>query len=83
MLDMITFKSTFHLYKALYYSKSDEDGMSDDWKSPDINWENTFSAKLYKLLNVNLYIQMLYDKELDDDFRLKETLGLGLSYKLF
>ncbi|MCD4820307.1 MAG: DUF3078 domain-containing protein [Candidatus Cloacimonetes bacterium] len=84
--DMITFTSKFELYKAMYYSE--EDNVDNDyWKSPDISWENIFSAKLFKVINLNLYFQLLYDEEIrfEDEakLRIKETLGLGISYNLF
>jgi Protein of unknown function (DUF3078) len=80
--EMITYTSKFELYKAMYYSE-EVDG-DDDWKSPDVSWENIFSAKLYKIINVNLYTQLLYDKQIGDgDVRFKETLGIGISYNLF
>ncbi len=80
----ITLTSDLTIYKALYYSESDAltGSGADDWKSPDINWENTFSAEITRHIVVNLYIQALYDKETDADVKLKETLSLGFTLKL-
>jgi hypothetical protein len=81
----ITLTSDLTIYKALYYSESDAlTGLpgADDWESPDINWENTFSAEITRHIAVNLYVQVLYDKEIDADVRLKETLSLGFTLKL-
>ncbi len=81
----ITLTSDLTVYQALYYSESDAllgSPGADDWKSPDINWENTFSAEITKHIVVNLYVQALYDKEIDADVRLKETLSLGFTLKL-
>ncbi|MBT7617797.1 MAG: hypothetical protein HN590_10995, partial [Calditrichaeota bacterium] len=50
------------------------------WKAVDINWENIFTANITKYLMVNLYLQLLYDKEVDLGGRLKQTLSLGLTY---
>ena len=44
--------------------------------------ENISSASITKVLMVNLGAQVLYDKEIDTKMRLKETLALGLTYKL-
>ena len=80
----ITLTSDLTIHKAFYYSESDgltESG-ADDWKSPDVNWENTFSAGITKHIVVNLYVQVLYDREIDADVRLKETLSLGFTLKL-
>ncbi|MBI5266305.1 MAG: DUF3078 domain-containing protein [candidate division Zixibacteria bacterium] len=68
------------LYKALFFSKSKE-ALTNNWKSPDMNWEHLLSASITKYLQTTLYFQMLYDKEIDADVRIKETLGLGLSWK--
>ena len=48
----------------------------------DVNWENTFSAQVAKYLAVSMYIQWLYDKEIDKGGRFKETMALGLTWKL-
>lgn len=82
--DRITFTSKLSIFKALFYSEVEElEGLSSEeyWKSPDINWENIFTAGITKYLMVNLYIQILYDKELDLSMRFKQTLALGLTYK--
>jgi hypothetical protein len=49
----------------------------------DVNWENMLSASITKYLTVNPYAQFLYDKEIDLKGRFKETLALGLTYRLF
>lgn len=83
--DAITLTSDLTIYKALYYSESDAlEGLpgADDWNSPDVNWENTFSAGITDYIVVNLYLQLLYDKQIDEDVRLKETLSLGFTFRL-
>jgi len=84
--DKISYTSKLSLYKALFYSKSDElKGTSEEnyWKEVDLNWENTVSVSIAKYVTVSLYTQLLYDKEIDKKGRFKETLSLGLTYKLF
>ena len=74
------------LYKALIYSDKDlfeGTPMEDDWKAVDVNFENTFSASVAKYISVSLYMQLLYDKQIDKKGRFKETLAMGLTYKLF
>ena len=83
--DKITYQSKLTVYQALYYSEKDAlAGLpeADYWKALDVNWENTFTAGITEHLMVNLYIQLLYDKELDLAGRLKQTLSLGITYKL-
>ena len=77
----ISFNSMLDIYKAFFFSESDETE-NDDWKAPRLNWENIFSASITKLINVNLYIQMIYDKPVVDEMQFKQTLALGLTYKL-
>lgn len=81
----ITLASDLTVFQALFNSEeSDLEGLpgADDWKSPDVNFENTFTASITSYLMVNLYVQLLYDKEIDDDVRLKETLSLGFTFRL-
>jgi hypothetical protein len=84
--DKISYTSKLSLYKAFLYSKSDElKGMpkEDYWKEIDANWENTVSVSVAKYVAVSFYAQLLYDKEVDKKGRFKESLSLGLTYKLF
>lgn len=83
--ERITFQSKLTVFKALFYSEKDDlAGLpnEDYWKAPDVNWENIFTAGITEHLMVNLYIQLLYDKEIDLAGRFKQTLALGLTYKL-
>ncbi len=77
--------SRLSVYEAFFYSESKKlEGRynMDYWKSPDINWETIFTANINKYLMVNLYVQFLYDKEVDLAGRFKESLALGITYKL-
>lgn len=80
-----TINSKLTVYHAEYYSEKDElAGLPEEdyWKYPDINWENIFTANITKYLMVNLYMQLLYDKQIDKGGRFKQTLALGLTYKI-
>jgi hypothetical protein len=79
--ERITFSSRLQVYRALF-SSEDDAAPTDDWRAPDLDWENTLTASITEYLMVNLYLQMLYDKEIVDDVRLKETLSLGFTFKL-
>jgi len=73
------------LYKALFFSEKDEvkgTPYEDDWKAIDVNWENIISASLSKIVTVNLYAQLLYDKEVSRKGRFKETLAIGFVFKM-
>jgi len=90
--DNITFNSKLNVYNALYYSESEDlegTDYEDDWKAPRVNWENIISANITKLISLNLYLQAIYDETyLDadgksiDELQFKQTLSLGISYKL-
>lgn len=78
--------------------------VADYWQTVDINFQNTFTTQITKVLTVNLYMQLVYDKfdaatnvdtsipidmlvrEVDGGVRkavqLKQTLALGLTFKL-
>jgi hypothetical protein len=69
----------------VFNSKKDElSGLpnQDYWKAVDVSWENGLVAGISKYVMVNLYLQMLYDKEVDLRARFKQTLSLGLTYSL-
>jgi len=79
--ERITYTSKLSVFQALFFSEATAD-TAGNWKSPDVGWENVFTAGITKFLMVNLGAQVLYDKEIHTKLRLKETLALGLTYKL-
>ncbi len=81
--DRIMYTGKLTIYKAVVNSESDEliGDEKDYWKTIDVSWENIFSANITEYLIVNLYMQLLYDKEIDLAGRFKQTLSLGLTYK--
>lgn len=91
--DLINYNTKLNLYKAMFYSLSDDvEGTvyEDDWKAVRLNWEHIFSVTITKLINLNLYMGLVYNEmDLDlnaesiDEIQFKQTLGLGLTYKLF
>jgi hypothetical protein len=84
--DKIRWTSKLTLFKAIYFDKSDQtDGTptEGDWKAIDVDWENILAVQVSKVIAVSFYTQLLYDKQIIDKGRLKQTLALGLSYKMF
>lgn len=74
------------IFKALFFSEKDKvEGTEaeDYWKAIDFAWENTINARLTRIISVQFYTQVLYDKQISKKSRFKETLGLGLSYKIW
>ncbi len=55
----------------------------DDWKSTDVAWEINLSASVTKYIQTTLFFEVLYDKEISNDTRWRDILGIGLTYKLF
>jgi len=83
--DKLELASKLNVFRALFYSESDKlEGLpnADYWKTPDVRWDNTVTANVTKYVMVSLYLQFLYDKEVDLGGRLKQTLAMGLTYKL-
>jgi hypothetical protein len=72
-------------YDALFSSAADKlKGTPDEnnWRYPDITWENTLGVTLTKYIMLNLYLQLLYDRDIDKDLRYRENAGLSLTYTL-
>ncbi len=80
--EIIHYNSTLSLYKPFYYSESD-DMENDDWKTMRLDWQNDFDVKLHSLVALKFYFQVIYNKLEDDEIQMQETLGIGISYKLF
>ncbi len=81
----IVWKTKLTAFKAIFNSKSKESKGTpeeDYWKAVDVNWENMFSAQVSKYVAVSLYLQWLYDKEIARGGRFKETIALGLTWKM-
>jgi len=84
--ERMKYDSKLRLFQAFFYSESDDlEGLPEEdyWKTADIAWENTFSASVSKYIQVSLFFELLYDKEIDLRGRFRENLGLGVAYKLF
>lgn len=76
-----SYNSRLSAYKALF--KSDAVAGVDNWKAPDLKWENLLSLNLWKMLSLNLNLDFIYEKEQSPDIQWKEILGLSFSYSLF
>lgn len=84
--NVISYNSKLTLYQALFYSESDKvkgTDYEDNWKTLRLNWENNFTVNITSLLNMKLLFQLLYDETVLEEFRFKQTLGLGFTYVLF
>jgi hypothetical protein len=52
----------------------------DTW---DVRWDNAFIAKINEFINVNLTTLVIYEKKQSLKTQLKQSLQLGLTYKIF
>jgi len=83
--DRITLESILRAYQGVMSSEEDELAGTpdeDNWRALDVSWENSLTASITSHLMVNLYVEALYDKEIDQGVRFKETLSLGLTWRL-
>jgi len=46
----------------------------------DVKWDNIFSAKISKYIDVNFNIKFLYDRDSSEKRQLKQALAVGLAY---
>jgi len=76
------YEGELRIFKALYNSKADE-LPNDNWKAVDFDFQNTVSVSLSKYIQLNLLLELVYDKDLVDIVQVKENFAIGLSYKLF
>ena len=79
--EKLSYKSKFSVFEALFKNNDGEEGDENYWRYPDINWENTLTAGITKYLSLDLYVQFLYDREIGERPRYRQTMGLGLTYK--
>lgn len=83
--EKLVYTGKLTLFKALFYSEKDkiaDTEYADYWKAVDVNWENIVNATVSKVVSVNFYTQVLYDKQISKKGRFKQTLGIGLVVKL-
>ncbi|MDD5259711.1 MAG: DUF3078 domain-containing protein [bacterium] len=81
----ITYTNNLTVYQALANSEANSlSGLpnEDYWRAVDVNWEHILSVSISRYVMVNFYAQWLYDKEIALGGRFKETLALGVTYKL-
>jgi len=84
--NMIKYSTNLNLYKPFFYSLSDDEtnlAYNENWEAVRMNWQHDVDFSLTSLINLKLYVQLLYNEMVIDEIQFKETLGLGLSYKLF
>jgi hypothetical protein len=79
-----TLDSRLTLFQALFHSHSGgiaNAPTNDYWKTATVDWDNTFSVNVTRIIQVGLAWEILYDKQIALGGRFRETLSLGLAYK--
>ncbi len=79
--ERIQYESELRVFKALYNSEADP--ANDRWKAPDVDWKNTLSVSLASFVQLTLFGEVLYDRDIVDRAQIRENLALGLTYKFF
>jgi hypothetical protein len=74
----VTYTLFLNLYQALF---SSEDDPKEKWKTVDVDWQNNLTMNITKYLMVNFMFQLLYDRDISEDARTRQTLSLGLTFK--
>jgi hypothetical protein len=79
--DRNVFDSELRFFQAVFFSESDLDP-EDHWKTVDVRWQNKLSNKVYKWLSLDVYAELLYDKQVSRAGQFKQTLGVGMTWQL-
>jgi hypothetical protein len=64
----------------LYNSKLEMFSALSSFNAVDVNWDNLFTVKATKYMNVTWNLRLLYDKDINRARQLKETLAVGITY---
>ncbi|MBD3314747.1 MAG: DUF3078 domain-containing protein [Chitinivibrionales bacterium] len=83
--DWITFASRLKVFQALVSSETDDIEDHNEWRYPDIDWENTLSINVTKYIMAGFTHQVLYDKQIESEggprWRLTASLGITLAHR--
>jgi hypothetical protein len=95
----VLYQGKLLLFWPVFYSQSDaltefddialdfdptRERVGDSWKAVDVNFQNTLTAQITKIISINLYVQLLYDKfdaatnvnlDFDPDLLIREVDG--------
>jgi hypothetical protein len=72
------FRSLLKAFETLYRVDAED----EDYRYPDIDWQNDLTVNLTRYFQVVLGLQLLYDREIDPDPRLKSTASIGVAMTL-
>ncbi|MFP4521218.1 MAG: hypothetical protein ACLFQK_03650 [Fibrobacterota bacterium] len=78
---VITYSSILDIFGALVRADADE-ASDDKWKYPDLDWQNTLKINLTEFIIININAQLLYDREISENARIKDVLSAGVTFSL-
>jgi hypothetical protein len=79
--EAVTYVSKFSVFRALFFSgtRNLTGPNKGHRRQPDISRDNTFSAGINKIITVNLFAALVFDREVAKGARLKETRARGFT----
>ena len=75
---ILTSKAT--VFQTLIRSNPEILLLNNFWKYPDVRLETQFSTNVTSFLQFTYYFSLNYDREVDQRFRSKQTVGVGLKF---
>ncbi len=75
----IAYSAKLRVFKALFTFNPPN---NDNWKAPDVNFENALEISVTKLVRIKIYAQWLYDKDQTDRVQFRENLALSIGYSI-
>jgi hypothetical protein len=85
MASNISYIGRLSILKAFFYSKKNElkgTPQANYWKAVDFDLESTLNVNVTKIVTMNFYAQLIYDKQVSLAGQFEETFGLGLKFSL-
>jgi hypothetical protein len=82
----VSYIGRLSILKAFFFSKADDfkgTPQQDYWKAVDFDLENTLNVSITKIVAMNFYAQLIYDKQVSLAGQFEETFGLGLKFTLY
>ncbi|MBN2184728.1 MAG: DUF3078 domain-containing protein [Candidatus Krumholzibacteriota bacterium] len=65
---------------SLFTSKLELFSTLEAFNETDLNWDNVFTTKISKYLNVNFNFRIFYDRDISKRRQIYQSVALGLSY---
>ncbi|MGM0462076.1 MAG: DUF3078 domain-containing protein [Fibrobacterota bacterium] len=77
--DLLDYRSELNIFTPLAISEEFRDE-NEDWKVPVITWDNNLTMNVTDYIVFRFGVDMLYNKTIDEDFRIRQNMGLGINF---